>query len=208
MPHHRRTGFAVGNDYRAHGRTTAFFHTVGREKGDVPPLKYGCIGKQVAGQKNPLTAVARDKYVVTHRCRSLLQVIGVFVDTEGEIGDHFTADPLVGCQRLHPPVGGTGSQRFDEREAPPFHLVTEGGLDQLLGAKNVFRAVDRHPGGKGHAVQIGKQLGHLERCPVVFDVTAVGGGGGFLPRHGGRGHLSAGHAVGGIVDENDRDIFA
>ena len=53
-----------------------------------------------------------------------------------------------------------------------------------------------------------QQVADGERVTVEVDASAVGCGGGFLSEQSGRSHLTAGHAVDGIVDENNGDVLA
>ena len=55
---------------------------------------------------------------------------------------------------------------------------------------------------------MGGKLGYIERPTVDFRVTSIGTGTCLLAYEGGRGHLSAGHTINGIVDENHCNILA
>ena len=52
------------------------------------------------------------------------------------------------------------------------------------------------------------ELAHVEWVALGEGVASVGAGDGLLADEGGGGHLSAGHAVDGVVDEEDADLLA
>ncbi len=112
------------------------------------------------------------------------------------------------CSGVHPPVGRAGGEDFDEGEPFAFDLVAERLFDRLAGLQDVLRRVDRHPRRVADPFEAGEQLGHADRIAVVADVAPFGRGRGALPRQGGRRHLAAGHAVGGVVDEDHRHRLA
>src|SRR3970282_1614999 len=57
-------------------------------------------------------------------------------------------------------------------------------------------------------LQRGKQFGDAQREALVVESAAPRRGGAGLAQERGRGHLPAGHAVDGIVDEEDGDLLA
>ena len=81
----------------------------------------------------------------------------------------------------------------------------KGFFQHLPGRHQVLGRMDRHPGGESGPFQHGHDLRHPDRVAFVVEIPAVGAGGGGLPQHGGGGHLAPGHAVNGIVDEDDGD---
>src|SRR6266567_82180 len=136
------------------------------------------------------------------------QIFNVFENTQLEIVAQLRAYPFVGGKGVHPPVGRAGGERLDEGEPLSFHLVADRFFDLLFRVHEVFRAVHRHPCRKSNPLQLGEEFRHPDGCAVLFLVPAVGGGGGLLPHQGGASHLAAGHAVGGVVDEEHRDVLA
>ena len=66
----------------------------------------------------------------------------------------------------------------------------------------------------GHALQVcravkaAQQFAHAHRVAGGGDVAAIGAGLRHLVRQAGGSHLPAGHAVDGVVDEDDGDMFA
>ena len=72
---------------------------------------------------------------------------------------------------------------------------------------HVLDVVHRHTGHVLRALQGGQHLADLDGPAAVVHVPAIGRRLGHLPRQGGGSHLSAGHAVNGVVDENDGDIL-
>lgn len=52
----------------------------------------------------------------------------------------------------------------------------------------------------------GQKLAHFHGVAVDFGISAVNTSRRFLPVKGGRSHLSAGHAVNRVIDEDDGDF--
>jgi len=57
------------------------------------------------------------------------------------------------------------------------------------------------------SIQSSQHLGHADWIALQFHIPAVGRGGGLLAGQGGGGHLAAGHAKVGIINEDDRDVL-
>ena len=55
--------------------------------------------------------------------------------------------------------------------------------------------------------QLGGYIGHFQRITVQVYVTSVRTGRGFHAHKGSGGHLSAGHTVDGVIDEDDGDVL-
>ena len=99
-------------------------------------------------------------------------------------------------------------ENFHQGEALSLLQKADRFADGVAGLKN-FRCrgqrdafdVDRCGEGVDH-------LADLQGVAVGFDLASAGACGGFLSGEGGGGHLSAGHAVGRVVDEEDRHVFA
>src|SRR5581483_5040379 len=58
------------------------------------------------------------------------------------------------------------------------------------------------------SLQSRQQFANVQRIGFVGRVASLRGGRTYLTQQGGRRHLAAGHAVDGVVDEDDGDGFA
>ena len=132
----------------------------------------------------------------------------VLVHAERVVGQHVVAQPLEGVLRRHAPVGRAGRDDFHQRVADAVDLVLERLLDGLLRLADVLRAVHAHALQVRHAVQRAQQLADAHGVARRGDVAAVRRGLRDLVGQAGRGHLPAGHAVDGVVDEDDGDVLA
>ncbi|CAN4026232.1 hypoxanthine phosphoribosyltransferase, partial [Dysosmobacter welbionis] len=110
--------------------------------------------------------------------------------------------------RRHAPVGGAGGQHLDKGEALAVHLLLECLLDGLLGLVDVGDIRDADPLGIGAAVQGGEHLRHADGHTGLLPGAALLAGSGLLADQSGGGHLTAGHAVDGIVDKDGRELLA
>ena len=107
------------------------------------------------------------------------------------------------------PVGRAGGEQLDHREAQPAHLRLEGHADGFLGQADVLRVVQAAAHDIARAVHRGEHLRHADADnPACSTSRPVGRGGRLLAGQRGGRHLAAGHAVDGIVDEDDGDILA
>ena len=115
------------------------------------------------------------------------------------VRDHLLVDPLERLLRLEAPVGRTGGEHLDQREALALDLIFKGLFDAGLGVFDIFDLVDGHAGEIRGRVERGEQLADADGVALGLDVAAVGGGLRDLSGQARRGHLAAGHAVDGVV---------
>ena len=87
------------------------------------------------------------------------------------------------------------------------HLVFEGLGDGLLGLDDVGGGVESDALCVVGVGDLAEHLADLDRRAGPLLVAAVGAGCGFLAYERRRGHLTAGHAVDGIVYEDDGELF-
>ena len=101
-------------------------------------------------------------------------------------------------------MGGALREDFDEGIASALGLDAQSFFDCLPGLDPMLGIVERHALHVDRAVQLGDQFSHPQRHAHI-GCAALGAGAGLLPDERGGGQLPAGHAVDGVVDEDDRD---
>ena len=90
----------------------------------------------------------------------------------------------------------------------PRDLGFESHADGLLGQADILGVVQAAPHHVTGAVQGGQQLRRRGSGSRPFPHPARRAGGGLLAGQRGGGHLSAGHAVVGVIDKDHGDVFA
>ena len=132
----------------------------------------------------------------------------VHEDAAGEVLHGVFLHELQRLDRGHVPVRRAVRQQLHEGEAEALHLVLHGLLDARLRLADVRGVVQREPGDVHRGLKFLYELAHPQRITHGVRVAAVDAGGGFLAHQRGRGHLAAGHAVGGVVREENGDMLA
>lgn len=127
---------------------------------------------------------------------------------EGIFGGHVLDHPFVGLGGRHLPAGIACGDNLDNGGAFLGHGVLEGVADSGLGLADGSGGVDRLACHVACAVETGEDVGDLDGIAIEVYAAAIGSGGCLLTDEGGRGHLAAGHAVDGVVDEDDDDVLA
>ena len=93
-------------------------------------------------------------------------------------------------------------------ETLALRLILERLCDGLLRRADILHTVHAHPLNVGRHFERRKQLTHLDGHAGFCHIAAIGAGLRRLPGQCGGRHLPARHAVNGVVDENNRDVFA
>ncbi len=101
-------------------------------------------------------------------------------------------------------MGGALAEDLDEGVAATLGLQLNRLLDRAAGLHAVLRVVKGDAFHIDRAVERGDELGHPERLAHRRG-AAVRAGGGALADQRGRRELPAGHAIDGVVHEDDRD---
>ena len=108
---------------------------------------------------------------------------------------------------VKPQLVGQEESNLHDRKAKPLMLIFKSLLDGLFSLAHMSNRIDRHALRQGDAVESGEHLANPDRVASHLDVTPVGGCLGNLTRQSGWGHLAAGHAVNGVVNENNGYIL-
>src|SRR5699024_452918 len=116
--------------------------------------------------------------------------------------------PFVRIDRRHLPAAVAGGNHLDERKTFSCECVFECLADGLFGFAHGGGSVYRLTGDVAYAGKRSYHVGYLVGEAVYLRVAAVGAGSRFHADERGRGHLTAGHTVNGIVDEDYDDVLA
>ena len=100
------------------------------------------------------------------------------------------------------------SEDFEERVALVVALDLEEALDCLLALQDALRIGHRDARDVDGRLELVEHLAHVERMAREGRIASERRGGGLLALQRGGGHLSAGHAVEGVVDEDAAELLA
>ena len=115
--------------------------------------------------------------------------------------------PFVGLHGRLLPAGGTGADDLHEAGATAIDAVLKSLADGALGLADggyAVHALARHIAG---SLQLSCNLRDLQGISVKVGLTTVGAGGCLHSHQRGGSHLAAGHAIDGVVDEDDGDVL-
>ena len=132
----------------------------------------------------------------------------IFKVSQWVIGEHVIDHPLVCLFGSHLPTRGTGGDNLDEGGTSVVEGVLKCLTDGSFCLADVGNGVDSLTGDVAGAFEVDGKVGDVERVSVQVCLTAVGAGGGLHAHEGGRCHLSACHAIDGVVDEDHGDVLA
>ena len=121
---------------------------------------------------------------------------------------HHLAHPALRLDRAHSEDRGAGGEYLDQRKAQPAHLVFHGPLDGARRLHDLPIVAQSHALDVDRSLERGQQLADVQRIAFVGRAAPPGSGRALLSQQGGRRHLSAGHAVDGVVHEDDRNVLA
>ena len=102
---------------------------------------------------------------------------------------------------------GADGKHFHHGEPQPAHLYLKRGADGFLRQADILGVVQRTPHDIRGAIQRGEHFRCPDRVTLGFHIPPVGRRGGLLPGQRGRCHLSTGHAVVGVIQEEYRDVL-
>src|SRR5690606_18335608 len=114
---------------------------------------------------------------------------------------------VVGIRRRHLPTCIAGGDNLHDGGALTDHRVLEGKLDQLLGLSHRGSSVHAGAGGQADAIEQRQHVEYLERVAHSLHVTPLGTGRCLHVAQGGGCHLSTGHPIDAVVDEDDGNIL-
>ena len=115
---------------------------------------------------------------------------------------------MLRIDRGHLPDGRARREHFDEREAEPLDLILDRAPHGAVGLRDLLVVAEADALDVDGPLQRSQQFADVHRVAFGDGTAAVGSGCALLAdQRGGRG-LSAGHAVDGVVDEDDGDVFA
>ncbi len=236
--HDRRADGFAGNHHRAVGGSAALLGAVGGIPRDESSALAGGAGENHAHAQDPLAAeaghfdvdgadrrvalgVGREFDMQIHQAvqRFLAVVAGGAHDGRGfrrAVAEHaeriflfhLLGDKAVGFLRRLPLVGQARHQDFDEGVAEAVALNFQRLADGLSRLMQLGHAGERHAGDIFRRLQLPNQFGHVQGIAHVGGVAAAGTGLRFFAHERGWGHLAAGHAIHGIIDEKHGDFFA
>ena len=125
-----------------------------------------------------------------------------------EFGLHLVLAELCRLERVHAEVGGAGGEDLEERVALVVALDLEQAFDRQLALHDALRVGHRDARDVDRCLQLVEHLAHVERMSRERGIAPERRGGGLLALQRGGGHLAAGHAVEGVVDEDAAELFA
>ena len=185
-------------------------HSLTTKSCDLDRLGAGVLAAAVLlllGQPDAGDAEQFGDLLLRHIHRRELR-LAVAKDAERKLFGQHVMHPLARHHRLHLQDGRTGREDLHHGETGALLLQLQRLMHRLASLHDVLGIAERDALDVHRRLERRQHLAHLDGEAFVVGPPTPGSGRALLPNERGWRHLSAGHAVDGVVDEEDRYVFA
>jgi hypothetical protein len=121
--------------------------------------------------------------------------------------DHFIRKVTVTLKRIHMPIGGAIGEDLHQGISLAVNLALKGLLDRVTRCHDSLLIVERLSGNVDGGLELGDHLSKTNGITGQPGVSTLGTTGCSLPNKSRGCHLSSGHSIDLVVEENYGDIL-